>query len=68
MNVRWGVEVAVSSPVITVSLLVPTANGHESLTDTPLQTPVRISLWLSEDDGFKTRINPQCVHWSTARG
>ncbi|XP_015521680.1 protocadherin-like wing polarity protein stan isoform X1 [Neodiprion lecontei] len=65
---RWGVEIAVGSPVVTVSILVPSANGHESLTGIPLQSPVQIRLWLSEDDGFKTRTNPQCVHWSTARG
>lgn len=66
--VRWGVEVAVGSPVITVSVLVPSDNGYESLTGVPLQSPVQISLWLSENDEVKTRTNPQCVHWSTARG
>ncbi|KAG7212572.1 hypothetical protein KM043_012871 [Ampulex compressa] len=66
--VRWGVEVAVGSPVITVSVLVPADNGYESLTGVPLQSPVQVRLWLSEHEDFKTRTNPQCVHWSTARG
>lgn len=65
---RWGVEVAVGSPVMTVSVLVPSENGLESLTGIPLQSPVQIRLWLSENDASKTRTNPQCVHWSTARG
>ncbi|XP_024946918.1 protocadherin-like wing polarity protein stan isoform X2 [Cephus cinctus] len=65
---RWGVEIAVGSPVVTVSVLVPSENGYESLTGIPLQSPVQIRLWLSENDSFKTRTNPQCVHWSTARG
>lgn len=68
MAVRWGVEVAVGSPVVTVSVLVPSDDGYESLTGIPLQSPVQISLWLSEKDEFKTRTNPQCVHWSTIRG
>lgn len=68
MTVRWGVEVAVGSPVITVSVLVPSNDGYVSLTGIPLQSPVQISLWLSEKDDIKIRTNPQCVHWSTARG
>lgn len=68
MAVRWGVEVAVASPVMTVSVLVPSDNGHESLTGVPLQSPVQIRLWLNENNDLKTRINPQCVHWSMARG
>lgn len=68
VSVRWGVEVAVGSPVITVSVLVPSNDGYMSLTGIPLQSPVQISLWLSEKDDIKTRTNPQCVHWSTARG
>lgn len=53
---------------MTVSVLVPSDDGYESLTGIPLQSPVQISLWLSEKDEFKTRTNPQCVHWSTIRG
>lgn len=68
MAVRWGVEVAVGSPVMTVSVLVPSDNGYESLTGIPLQNPIQVRLWLNEKDDFKTRTNPQCVHWSTARG
>ncbi|XP_051163355.1 protocadherin-like wing polarity protein stan isoform X2 [Leptopilina boulardi] len=68
VTVRWGVEVAVGSPIITVSVLIPSENGYKSLSGVPLQSPVQVRLWLSEDDGSKTRTNPQCVHWSTARG
>ncbi|XP_023246804.1 protocadherin-like wing polarity protein stan [Copidosoma floridanum] len=68
VTVRWGIEVAIGSPIITVSVLVPSENGYETLTGVPLESPVRIQIWLSENDGSKTRINPQCVHWSTARG
>ncbi|XP_016844332.1 protocadherin-like wing polarity protein stan isoform X2 [Nasonia vitripennis] len=68
VTIRWGVEVAVGSPIVTVSVLVPSETGYNTLTGIPLKSPVRIQLWLSEDDGYKTRINPQCVHWSTARG
>jgi cadherin EGF LAG seven-pass G-type receptor 1 len=68
VSVRWGVEVAVGSPVITVSVLVPSDNGYESLTGIPLQSPIQVRLWLSETDDFKTRTNPQCVHWSITRG
>ncbi|XP_044577360.1 protocadherin-like wing polarity protein stan isoform X2 [Cotesia glomerata] len=66
VNVRWGVEVAVGSPVITISILIPSDNGTKLLSNNP-QSPVQIQLWISEDDGTKIRINPQCVHWSTAR-
>ncbi|XP_018058154.1 PREDICTED: protocadherin-like wing polarity protein stan [Atta colombica] len=68
VSVRWGVEVAVGSPVMTVSVLVPSDDGYESLTGIPLQSPIQVRLWLHENDDFKTRTNPQCVHWSTARG
>ncbi|XP_008557612.1 protocadherin-like wing polarity protein stan [Microplitis demolitor] len=66
VNVRWGVEVAVGSPIVTISVLIPSDNGTKSLVDSP-QSPVQIQLWISEDDGAKIRTNPQCVHWSTAR-
>ncbi|XP_033222286.1 protocadherin-like wing polarity protein stan isoform X3 [Belonocnema kinseyi] len=68
VTVRWGVEVAVGSPVVTVSVLIPSEDGYKFLSGVPLQYPVQVRLWLSEDDGTKTRTNPQCVHWSTARG
>ncbi|KAL7299168.1 hypothetical protein TKK_0007766 [Trichogramma kaykai] len=68
VTIRWGVEVGIASPIVTVSVLVPSETGYETMTGIPLKSPVRVQLWLSEDDGFKTRINPQCVHWSTARG
>lgn len=68
VTVRWGVEVAVGSPIITVSVLIPSESGYKSLSGVPLQSPVQVRLWLSEDDGSKRRTNPQCVHWSTARG
>ncbi|XP_043283002.1 protocadherin-like wing polarity protein stan isoform X2 [Venturia canescens] len=71
VNLRWGVEVAVGSPVVTISILVPTENGTRSLmTGNTLQSspPVQIQLWIIEDDGVKRRANPQCVHWSTVRG
>ncbi|XP_066601005.1 protocadherin-like wing polarity protein stan [Prorops nasuta] len=68
VSVRWGVEVAVGSPVMTVSVLAPTEKGYESLTEVPLQSPIQVRLWLSETNDLKTRTNPQCVHWSTIRG
>ena len=68
MTIRWGVEVAIGSPIITVSVLVPSETGYNSLTGIPLKSPVRVQMWLSQNDGSKTRINPQCVHWSTTRG
>ena len=68
VTVRWGVEVAVGSPVITIAVLIPSENGFKFLSGIPLQFPVQARLWLSEDDGRKIRTNPQCVHWSTVRG
>ncbi|XP_063987386.1 protocadherin-like wing polarity protein stan [Diachasmimorpha longicaudata] len=68
VTVRWGVEVAVGSPVVTVSVLVPSENGSKALSGSSLRSPVQIQLWIIEDDGMKLRANPQCVHWSTARG
>lgn len=68
VNIRWGVEIAIGSPIVTVSVLVPSEAGYNTLTGIPLDSPVRVSMWMSENDGSKTRINPQCVHWSTARG
>ncbi|KAK0088102.1 hypothetical protein PV325_013198 [Microctonus aethiopoides] len=68
VTVRWGVEVAVGSPIVTVSILVPSDNGSKPLSsENSLQSPVQIQLWIIEDDGAKIRANPQCVHWSTVR-
>lgn len=69
---RWGVQVAIASPVITVSVLVPRStqnSSHESITGMPLQSPVQVRLWIDDSrEDRKTRTNPQCVHWSTIRG
>ncbi|KAF7994935.1 hypothetical protein HCN44_004407 [Aphidius gifuensis] len=72
ITVRWGVEVAVGSPIVTVSVLVPSENGTTNVLTTnsvdKIKSPVQIQLWIIEDDGTKIRANPQCVHWSMIRG
>lgn len=130
---RWGVDVTIGSPLISVSVLVPelvdsqkpkTADpklvfetvqdaevdkmqllkktltepevqinendaqyyrleGHrmkrdqsstkkllyKSLVGEPLTLPVRLQIWMDSNlTIFNERSNPQCVHWSTARG
>ncbi|KAL1494818.1 hypothetical protein ABEB36_010350 [Hypothenemus hampei] len=42
---------------------------YKSLSGIPLKTSVRLQIWLnSTETVFNERSNPQCVHWSTARG
>lgn len=42
---------------------------YKSLTGINLPTPIRLQMWLNiEPERFNTRMNPQCVHWSTVRG
>ncbi|XP_050305133.1 protocadherin-like wing polarity protein stan isoform X2 [Anthonomus grandis grandis] len=42
---------------------------YKSLSGIPLKQSIRLQLWLnSSDTVFNERSNPQCVHWSTARG
>lgn len=121
---RWGVDITIGSPLISVSILVPEyvdaiekptyhkpiffdeTDGempdkthkkmltqpevklHEneaqysrigrsvskklffkSLAGKILSLPVRLQIWLdSNNTVFNERSNPQCVHWSTARG
>lgn len=119
---RWGVDITIGSPLISVSILVPEyvdaienplyhrpvvfdetnldtpqqvlkkmfmeteVQLHEndaarksrsvskklffkSLTGKILSLPVRLQIWLdSNNTVFNERSNPQCVHWSTARG
>lgn len=131
---RWGVDVTIGSPLISVSVLVPelvesqrpkpleppklvfeTLQGDEadkmrllkktltepevrisendaqyyrveghrmkrdqsstkkllykSLVGEPLTLPVRLQIWMDSNlTIFNERSNPQCVHWSTARG
>lgn len=69
---RWGVDIMVGSPVITVTATRASKglieNESRILADTvPLPSPIRLRIWL--DKAAQTpRINPQCVHWSTRRG
>lgn len=119
---RWGVDITIGSPLISVSILVPEYVDaiekplyhkpivfDETNLDTPqkvlkkmftetevklheneasrksrsvsrklffkslagkiLSLPVRLQIWLdSNNTVFNERSNPQCVHWSTARG
>lgn len=119
---RWGVDITIGSPLISVSILVPEyvdaiekpmyhkpvlfdetnldspqkvlkkmfteteVQLHEndasrksrsvskklffkSLAGQVLNLPVRLQIWLdSNSTVFNERSNPQCVHWSTARG
>lgn len=42
---------------------------YKSLSGTQLRQPIRLQIWLNSSDTiFNERSNPQCVHWSTARG
>ncbi|KAJ4450280.1 hypothetical protein ANN_01700 [Periplaneta americana] len=77
---RWGVELRVGSPIVSLAILVPLEGRDGSLsadpkhykllTDSgPLPAPVLLRLWLHNDlQPLSPRSNPQCVHWSTARG
>lgn len=123
---RWGVDITIGSPLISISILVPEyvdaiekplyikppvvfdetnlemsqqkiskrifveseVRLHEneaqysrrlrsvprrlyfkSLAGKVLSLPVRLQIWLdSNNTVFNERSNPQCVHWSTARG
>ncbi|XP_017787025.1 PREDICTED: protocadherin-like wing polarity protein stan isoform X1 [Nicrophorus vespilloides] len=128
---RWGVDIAIGSPLISLSILIPeyveavnktiterkitfedikepeysfrdfekksfsegAIRGHEneaqyyrlerakrdesetrkvlfrSLSGVMLHLPVRLQIWLDDEKMiFNERSNPQCVHWSTARG
>lgn len=117
---RWGVDITIGSPLISVSILVPEyvdavekpsyhkpvlfdntddeeapekilkkmltepdVKLHESrkgrsvpkklfykeLAGKVLSLPVRLQVWLDTNSTvFNERSNPQCVHWSTARG
>lgn len=67
---RWGVELNVGSPVIVMALLIPGPNiGDKPLllkNGAMLPSPIVIQLWLSTN--VTSRSNPQCVHWTSARG
>ncbi|PNF37514.1 hypothetical protein B7P43_G13808, partial [Cryptotermes secundus] len=75
---RWGIELHVGSPIISLAILVPVSEGevgearkkYKLITDAgPLPAPVLLRLWLHSDlQPLSPRSNPQCVHWSTARG
>ncbi|XP_044754021.1 protocadherin-like wing polarity protein stan isoform X2 [Coccinella septempunctata] len=42
---------------------------YKSLSGTQLKQPIRLQIWLNSSHTiFNERSNPQCVHWSTARG
>ncbi|KAK6640052.1 hypothetical protein RUM43_008329 [Polyplax serrata] len=77
---RWGIRLKVGSAVLSFSAMVPVfqeqtydevADGtdfvYKQLSEVRLVSPIRVMLWL---DGEKQPIksNPQCVHWTTARG
>ncbi|XP_065166570.1 LOW QUALITY PROTEIN: protocadherin-like wing polarity protein stan [Atheta coriaria] len=123
---RWGVDITIGSPLMSVSILVPeyvnavspsTKNQpkvffeegllpsgmnfkefdkksfaddkhendaylrserfkrsnqkllYKSLSNVVLDLPIRLQIWLDQEKMiFNERSNPQCVHWSTARG
>ncbi|XP_049833037.1 protocadherin-like wing polarity protein stan isoform X1 [Schistocerca gregaria] len=72
---RWGVELRVGSPIISLAILVPVNDQgsdkkYKSLTDSgPLPSPILLRMWLDTDiQPISPRINPQCVHWSTVKG
>lgn len=102
---RWGVDITIGSPLISVSVLIPeyinnisnnSVRGlrkrspqykftrtkpsiddaksgrklfYKSLSDTSLSFLVRLQVWLNPNTTtLNERSNPQCVHWSTARG
>ncbi|XP_059482643.1 protocadherin-like wing polarity protein stan isoform X3 [Neocloeon triangulifer] len=60
---RWGVELRVGAPVITVAALAP---GNHKLKG-HLNTPVRFRLWLQAKP-LSPRLNPQCVSWQKHNG
>ncbi|KAJ9579827.1 hypothetical protein L9F63_004533, partial [Diploptera punctata] len=65
---RWGVELRVGSPVVSLAILVP-VEDDKTQDSGPLPAPVLLRLWLNNDfQPLTPRANPQCVHWSTARG
>lgn len=42
---------------------------YKSLSGVQLSLPIRLQIWLNSNSTiFNERSNPQCVHWSTARG
>ncbi|XP_066994105.2 protocadherin-like wing polarity protein stan [Anabrus simplex] len=73
---RWGVEIRVGSPVISLAILVPSdevgvdEQKYRLLTNSgPLPVPVMLRMWLNSDvEPLSMRSNPQCVHWSTLKG
>lgn len=70
---RWGVEVRVGAPVVSVSAFVPTTDAKKRTTyqplTGPLSSPVRLRLWLNPElQSLGARINPQCVYWSAEKG
>ncbi|KAG8227385.1 hypothetical protein J437_LFUL000393, partial [Ladona fulva] len=90
---RWGVDLRVASPVISVAILAPPTAKSKDLSKSDdkivasslqagqssedsglllrerrrLNHPVRFRIWLPEIP-MSPRSNPQCVHWSKARG
>lgn len=71
---RWGVELNVGSPVIVTALLIPSSMESGNKGDKPLllnsgamlPSPIVFQIWLSVN--ITSRSNPQCVHWTSARG
>lgn len=59
---RWGVQLQVGSPLLTVAALAggKKLKGH-------LPTPVRFRMWLHARP-LSPRMNPQCVSWQSQAG
>ncbi|KAK7789529.1 hypothetical protein R5R35_000833 [Gryllus longicercus] len=76
---RWGIELHVGSPVISLAIYVPKQSDplnaaapqtYELLADEgTLPVPILLRLWLDTSiQALSPRSNPQCVYWSHARG
>lgn len=76
---RWGIQLKVGSGVLSFSVLVPVTPEqqyedddndvvvYKPLSEVHLSSPIRIRMWL-DNDKQPIKSNPQCVHWTTARG
>lgn len=60
---RWGVDLRVGSPVVSLAAYVPGDKSYKPLGG-PLHAPVRVRLWLDPQlQSLGPRANPQCVYW-----
>nr|XP_018907159.1 PREDICTED: protocadherin-like wing polarity protein stan isoform X2 [Bemisia tabaci] len=63
---RWGVDLLIGSPVVSVVVIANDPDTDEIVTlnnKVPLTAPVRLRLWLNEPM-VSSRSNPQCVRWT----